>query len=321
MTTVSVVVPTYNCADALSRTIESVLAQTLDDFELLIIDDASTDETEAVVTGYDDPRIHFFRHDTNRGGSAARNTGIEHACGRYVAFLDADDEWLPQKLERQVACLGARDDKWIAAYCGFDRIRAGRSSGLRRAIATRLGGPENTRKEGGAELIDDSLLLNGFSTGGMSTLLVERAVVDAMGGFDESFQRRQDWEFRTRLLKRGKLAYVDEVLVRKRGSGKPAAETVERASLHFLETFSDDVARLERCGHVVVSRHLFEVAVRHYADGNFRRGTSYLRRSHVGSVRQWLDLGFGLILGARETVRRLSRRARQWVPSTTVHAR
>ncbi|AUV82860.1 glycosyl transferase family 2 [Salinigranum rubrum] len=308
MTTVSVVVPTYNCADVLPRTIESVLAQTLSDLELIVVDDASTDETESVVSGYDDPRIRYVRHPTNRGGSAARNTGIANARGTYVAFLDADDEWYPRKLERQVDCLTSRGDEWVAAYCGFDRIRNGRLSGLRGLIATRVGGRENTRKEGGAELVADSLLLRGFSTGGMSTLVVERVVVDAMDGFDESFQRRQDWEFRTRLLKRGKLAYVDEILVRKHGSGKPSAETVERASLHFLDTFAADVATLEQRGHVVVGRHLFEVAVRHYADGNFRRGTSYLRRSHVTSVRQCLSLGFGLTLGVRTTLRRLARR-------------
>lgn len=97
--TVSVVIPTYNRAHLVGRAIQSVLNQTYQDFEIIVVDDGSTDNTEEVVKSFNDPRIRYIRHDQNRGGSAARNTGIKMARGEYIAFQDSDDEWLPEKLE------------------------------------------------------------------------------------------------------------------------------------------------------------------------------------------------------------------------------
>src|SRR6056297_1399486 len=122
MPTVSVIVPTYNRADSLPRTIDSVLAQTHDDLELVVVDDASTDDTETVVERYEDDRVTYLEHATNRGGSAARNTGIRASDGDYVAFLDSDDEWHPEKLERQVRELESRSEEWVAAYCGVEMV-------------------------------------------------------------------------------------------------------------------------------------------------------------------------------------------------------
>lgn len=102
MPAVSVIIPTYNRANLIGRAIRSVLNQTYQDLELLVIDDGSTDGTDDVVRGFADPRIHYLRRDSNGGASAARNTGIRRAKGRYMAFLDSDDEWLPEKLERQI---------------------------------------------------------------------------------------------------------------------------------------------------------------------------------------------------------------------------
>ena len=100
--TVSVVIPTYNRADLLPRAIRSVLSQTYWNCELIIVDDCSTDNTREVVSTWTDSRIRYIRHPENRHQSGAINTGIEHARGQYVAFLDDDDEWMPTKLEKQV---------------------------------------------------------------------------------------------------------------------------------------------------------------------------------------------------------------------------
>ncbi|MFC7193467.1 glycosyltransferase family 2 protein [Halosimplex aquaticum] len=99
---VSVIIPTYNRATLVKRAIQSVLNQTFKDFELIIVDDASDDETPEVIDSINDARLEYIRHDLNRHGGAARNTGIKYASGKYIAFLDDDDEWYPTKLERQV---------------------------------------------------------------------------------------------------------------------------------------------------------------------------------------------------------------------------
>jgi glycosyltransferase involved in cell wall biosynthesis len=104
---VSVVIPTYNRASLLGRAIKSVLEQTYQDFEIIVVDDASTDNTEEVVRNLRDRRIRYLRHEKNRGGSAARNTGIRAAWGQYIAFQDSDDEWLPEKLKKQMEVLAA----------------------------------------------------------------------------------------------------------------------------------------------------------------------------------------------------------------------
>ena len=102
---VTVVITTYNRAGLLKRAVESVLSQTYTDYEIIIVDDCSSDNTQDVIAGFNHPRIHSFRHDGNRGPSASRNTGIALASGKYIAFLDDDDEWLPVNLEARVHLL------------------------------------------------------------------------------------------------------------------------------------------------------------------------------------------------------------------------
>jgi len=100
--TVSVIIPTYNRAHLVGRAIRSVMSQTCQDFEIIVVDDGSTDDTEKVVSSFNDPRIRYYQHQTNRGHSATRNTGITMSRGKYIAFLDSDDEYLPEKLEAQL---------------------------------------------------------------------------------------------------------------------------------------------------------------------------------------------------------------------------
>jgi glycosyltransferase involved in cell wall biosynthesis len=99
---VSVIVPTHNRSHIIRDTINTILAQTISDIEIIIVDDCSNDATEEVISKLKDKRLRYLRHDINRGAAAARNTGIKAAKGKYVAFLDSDDEWKPEKLERQL---------------------------------------------------------------------------------------------------------------------------------------------------------------------------------------------------------------------------
>ena len=122
---VSVVTPTYNRVDLLTRTIRSVLAQEFTDFEYIIVDDASTDGTESVVESFarSDPRIRYFRLPKNSGHCAApKNHGVRHALGKYVAFVDSDDLWLPEKLSFQIAHM-ERHPQVALSHCNAYVIR------------------------------------------------------------------------------------------------------------------------------------------------------------------------------------------------------
>lgn len=111
MPKVSIITPCYNSAKYIAATIDSIKAQTFEDWELLITDDCSTDDTVAIVESYakDDERIKLFRLENNAGGGAARNNSIERATGRYIAFCDSDDRWYPEKLAKQLAFMEEKD--------------------------------------------------------------------------------------------------------------------------------------------------------------------------------------------------------------------
>ena len=111
MPRVSVVVPTYNCARFLGRTIDSALRQTYRDFEIIVVDDGSTDGTQALIAAYEESVRYVYQ--TNQGASAARNAALSRASGEFIAYLDADDLWRPDKVIRQVEFLDAH------STCGF----------------------------------------------------------------------------------------------------------------------------------------------------------------------------------------------------------
>lgn len=103
MDLISIIMPTYNCGRFIAESINSVLAQTHTNWELLIVDDCSADNTAEVVASFKDPRIHYQRNERNFGAAVTRNTALRLVKGKYIAFLDSDDLWLPEKLERQIA--------------------------------------------------------------------------------------------------------------------------------------------------------------------------------------------------------------------------
>ena len=116
---VSIIMPSYNAGRYIQHSILSVVNQTFQNWELLVCDDASTDETASVVKNFVnvDKRIHLFTHETNLGASIARRTCLKVASGRFIAFLDADDEWLPNKLEVQLKFMAEKNSPFVLGYC------------------------------------------------------------------------------------------------------------------------------------------------------------------------------------------------------------
>ena len=99
---VSIIMPSYNTAKFISETIDSVLAQTYENWELIIVDDCSKDDTDTVVARYTDPRIRYLKNEVNSGAAVSRNRALREAKGRWIAFLDSDDLWTPEKLQKQI---------------------------------------------------------------------------------------------------------------------------------------------------------------------------------------------------------------------------
>ncbi len=245
---VSVVVPTHNRAGLVDRAIESVLTQTVTDLELIVVDDASADNTPEAVRGYDDERITYIRHDRNRHVSAARNTGIERAAGRYVAFLDDDDEWLPTKLERQVDLLQSASERTGLVYCWMDYCDGDE---VIRTYRPTLRGDVFAETLGGQPI------------GNCSALVVRSAVLDDVGGFDESLPRGNDGDLIRRVCRSYSIDYVPEVLVkyhvghesdRITATDREGIENAIRGQRVKLEKFGSELDRYPAQRAAILSR-------------------------------------------------------------------
>ena len=195
---VSVVIPTYNRASMIARAVRSILTQTFEDWELIVVDDASTDNTEAVVSSFTDPRIRYRKHQVNRGGSAARNTGIRNARGEYVAFLDSDDEWLPNKLELQVEAFEDSDGDIGLIYTGL--INQYRNEESIELVPKYRG---NLRR---------NLLIQNV-VGSTSTPMIRKDVLVSVGGFDPRFPARQDLDLWVRIAKKCTIDFISSPFV------------------------------------------------------------------------------------------------------------
>lgn len=225
MPQISVVIICYNYERYVGTAIESVLAQTFADFELLVVDDGSTDGSPATIQSYAarDPRVRHVRRD-NGGLSAARNTGIRASVAPWVAFLDCDDWWLPQKLEAQLA--RAQETGASFVYTGAHMIDE--ASG--RTFAT-------LRPMYEGDLLDP-LLINNVITGSASGAMVAREKLELVGGFDEGMKYVEDWDTWLRLAPHCTFAAVPEpyvCLLQRSGSWGSNAATIRDGTLKMLE--------------------------------------------------------------------------------------
>ena len=213
---VSVVMPTYNRSTSVKTAIHSVLRQSWSDLELIIVDDGSEDDTTDVVRSVEDPRIRLICMEQNSGPSAARNRGIAEARGRWVAFQDSDDEWLPDKLTQQMARIRAFEAEGrnvVAAYCGM-AVEGSINPRPDARLTLRYVPPsEVDRVEG--DLADTLCEMSIIST---QMLMARRDVLDAIGGFDEELKALVDWDLSIRLAEEGFIAFVDRILVIQRFS-------------------------------------------------------------------------------------------------------
>lgn len=235
---VSVIIPAYNAAHFLSETINSVLSQTYQNIELLIVDDGSADDSAALVKGFEDERIRYW-HKKNSGVSDTRNFGIIQAKGAYIAFLDADDLFLPHNLEKKVLFLenNREIDLVHSAEVRFDS-----NTGSERALVHGSGG----------SVLEKLLSMSGSVIHSPSSVLVRKKLLEKTGGFDTRLSTSADWDMWVRFATETGFGYLPEPLVKYR---------VHAAQMH------NNIRLMDRDMHLAMDKHfkkgLFS-SVEHY---------------------------------------------------------
>ncbi|MGI8792789.1 MAG: glycosyltransferase [Acidimicrobiales bacterium] len=258
---VSVVIPSYNYGRFIAEAVDSVLAQTLPPKEVIVVDDGSTDDTLARLGQYRGS-IDLITQ-ANAGVSVARNSGVQHSTGDIVAFLDADDVWAPQKLERQVERF-ERDAGVGLVHCCLQEVDE----------VGRLVGKPTEGLEGWVS--EELLLLRRPVVGCSSCVAVRRSVHDEIGGFDPRLSTSADWDYAYRVAERYRVALVPEALVHYRGHGSNMHADVDLMRDDMLLAFHKAFAEGQGRSHRRLRR-------RAYGRLHLIIGTSY------GAQRRWRD--------------------------------
>lgn len=255
MSLVSVVIPTYNRSESIERALQSVLAQTYQVLETIVVDDGSTDDTSTLIaaTVEKDQRVRYLRHSRNEGAQAARNTGIRAAHGRWIAFLDADDWWLPNSLETRLAVAQSEGVKVIHSECyvirGSDEIRlfgvSPMSGWVYQEVLARPGPV-------------------------FPALLVEKTALEAIGYLDERLRSWQEWDTSIRLAKDFRFGFVPTptFVYDCRGVDTISKDLLRDARGYEQLVRKHTLAMLTHAGPRVLSRHYGILGSRYLTAGH-----------------------------------------------------
>lgn len=261
---VSVIVPTYNRAHVIDRAIRSVLNQTYQDFELIIVDGASTDNTEEVVKIFNDVRIRYIRQEINKGTQAGRNIGIKAAKGEYIAFQDSDDEWLPEKLEKQMKVFQQLSPKVGMVYTDMIRINRNGKFFIYEA-------PTIMPDDG---FVYQKALNYYIGNIGIQTAVIRRTCFETVGLLDERLPAFDDLELFIRLSKYYYFYHIDEPLVKyyaTEGSFGSNKRSWVAARKMILEKYFDDIKKDKK----VLANHYFQIAINLCNIKEFEEGLNY----------------------------------------------
>jgi glycosyltransferase involved in cell wall biosynthesis len=274
---VSVVVPTYNRPNRLRRSVSSIIDQTYRPIEIIVVDDCSETPATDVLDQYngDDITITIVRHEQNQGANAARNTGIQHSSGEFIAFLDDDDEWYPLKLQRQVEEFDNSDDNLGVVYSGIDVDRKNKKT-------------YNPATEGGSLT---KQLLKRNVVGTFSTVLVRQSVIDQVGTLDERFPSWQDKEWYVRLSQHCEFKPINEPLIVRHMSGDGhLSDDFEQLSTETYPLFVEKFDSLARSFGGLYYRQWRSVCAQNVAGYALRLGDEAEAWSYVVKAIYWCPL-------------------------------
>jgi glycosyltransferase involved in cell wall biosynthesis len=242
---VSVIIPTYNRPDYLSSAIASVYAQSFKHFEIVVVDDASTEDARSIVNRYNDGRIKYIVHEYREGEAGARNTGLANSHGQYIAFLDDDDEWLPQKLQLQHELLSKCPPNVGAVYAAVLCVSGDTGHILRQIIPEKKG-----------YIYDDMV---GNVVGMPSSMFLRRACFDRVGLFDKSIVYGTDYDMWIRISKHFCFEHIRDPLVKYRVHPNRMTNNVG-LRIRGLEALMEKHRELFSTNKQIFSQHYLEYA-------------------------------------------------------------
>lgn len=243
MRQISVIIPTYNREASIVKAIESVLNQTYTIQEVIVVDDGSTDNTEDVVHQIRDERVKFYKTYENHGAGAARNYGVKQAKCELIAFHDSDDEWLPDKIEKQVTYMETHPNVGLV-YTAFTAYSS------------------NDIFEFPPQFKENSHLYEGcllrillmHNTVGTPTILMPKKIFDELNGFDEQMNALEDWEFAIRVADRYRIGFVADSCVKVSYKG-------EQMSKSFSKYYANNCYILRKHSATYIRENLFDNAI------------------------------------------------------------
>lgn len=271
---ISVIIPTYGMPTLLESSIKSVIGQSFKDFELIIVDDnnpgtANRVETEKILAKYsNDSRVIYIKHDRNKNGAAARNTGLKFAKGKYISFLDSDDEYTPDRLIKCFKVMENASPNIAAVYSGCEFKRQGNTY------------QRYTDVKQGNYLVET--LACTFRLGTGSNIFVRKSVLDELNGFDEAFLRQQDYEFFVRLFLKYSIEAIPEILVIKNNENFNLPDTQKIIDIReqYLDKYRSIIESLsESDQNTIYYGNYLNIAVNAMLKHNIKYANEYYRKA------------------------------------------
>lgn len=269
---ISVILPTFNRSNMIVRSICSVLNQTYKDFELIIVDDGSTDCTQDMVSRIKDSRIRYIRHEKNKGAAAARNTGIKAAQCDLIAFQDSDDEWVPEKLEKQIKAILALPDDFGVIYSAFWRLGKQKIYIPRKNISIKEGWMYK-------QLLYGNIV-------GMPVSLIKKECFNVVGGFSENLRALEDWELFLRISKFFKFKYIDEPLVLSYETEGSVSKNVLAHAEAYEYILANNYSAIS-IDKKLLAQYIYAIGRINFQAGNVQKGKEYL-------IKAWKERPFNV---------------------------
>lgn len=286
MAKISVIIPAYNCAGLISRTIQSVRNQTFQDWELIVVDDGSTDNTRDVVLSFqkNDPRIKYLNQPNSGAPASPKNNGIRNATGDYIAFLDHDDEWLPEKLEKHVSVFEKFPKTGLVAS---NAMIVNEANGQKKEYKM----PQNS------DIICSLLERNVVFCSSGAT--VKKDVFDQAGLFDENFKLGDDWDMWIRIAKKFNFRFINEPLYNFYRHDKTVTSRIKMATK--IKDYEYGLAKhidLYKQHPKQFSSRLLNIGRTCYMAGENKKAITFFARSILANPlkgKAYVNLFFGLL--------------------------